>query len=211
MGDNHIPRPVVKRLSLYLRQFERAARQGETTMTSKLLADGLELTSALVRRDLARLKHLGRPGVGYNVVTAIEELRHILGTDEMSSVVVVGVGGLGGALLAHEGFDRRGFEFVAAFDIDKRKIGRMIGGVTVHPLEDLPRIVRQCTVKLAVLTTPAEAAQEVIPLLCDSGITGILNFTPITLVVPPDVSIAQVDVAARLERLSYFVRAADSE
>jgi len=211
MSDNHIPRPVVKRLSLYLRQFERAARQGETTMTSKSLADGLELTSALVRRDLARLKHLGRPGVGYNVATAVDELRRILGTDEMSSVVVVGVGGLGGALLAHEGFDRRGFNFVAAFDVDKRKIGKTVGGVTVHPLDGLAPIVCQHKVKLAVLTTPPEVAQDVVLLLCDSGITGILNFTPVTLTVPADVSIAQVDVAARLERLSYFVRATDME
>ena len=211
MNGERIPRPVVKRLSLYLRHFERASRVGPATLTSKALADGLDISSALVRRDLARFKHLGRPGVGYDVVGTADELRRILGTDELRRVIVVGAGLLGGALLAHGGFNKRGFDLVAAFDVDEEKIGQEISGVLVRPLKDLARIVRRQGVKLAILATPAEAAQEVMPLLCKSGITGVLNFTPVTLTVPPDVSIAQVDIAARLERLSYFVRAADDE
>lgn len=211
MNGERIPRPVVKRLSLYLRHFERAARVGPATLTSKALADGLEISSALVRRDLARFKHLGRPGVGYDVVATVDELRRILGTDEVRRVIVVGAGLLGGALLAHGGFNKRGFDLVAAFDIDEKKIGTEISGVLVRSLKDLPRVVRRHGVKLAILATPTEAAQNVMLLLCKSGITGVLNFTPVTLAVPPDVSIAQVDIAARLERLSYFVRTADGE
>jgi len=208
MNDKHIPRPVVKRLSVYLRRFQREAGRGGKTLTSKELAETLDITSALVRRDLARLSRMGRPGVGYDVAATIEQLRHILGTDEVRGVIVVGVGGLGGALLSYEGFTRRGFELVAAFDVDKRKIGRKIGGVLIHELSALPTVVRKHRVKLAILTAPADAAQDIMPLLKDSGITGVLNFAPVTLVVPPEVSIAQVDIAARLERLSYFTRAA---
>lgn len=210
-NNKNIPRPVVKRLSVYLRHFERAAREGAQTLTSKDLADSLDVTSALVRRDLARLKRMGRPGVGYDVTAASEQLRHILGTDETRNVVVVGVGGLGGALLCYDGFKKRGFDLVAAFDVDARKIGRQIGGVLVHDLRDLRAVVRKHGVKLAILATPAEAAQEVMPLLKNSGITGVLNFAPVTLDVPPEVSIAQVDIAARLERLSYFTRAGNGE
>lgn len=208
MNDKRIPRPVVKRLSVYLRRFEQEARQGGKTLTSEDLAGTLDITSALVRRDLARLSRMGRPGVGYDVVATIEQLRRILGTDEVRAVIVVGVGGLGGALLTYEGFRKRGFELVAAFDTDNRKIGRKIGGVLVHGLDDLGPVVRKHGVKLAVLTTPADAAQGVMPLLRDSGITGVLNFAPVTLVVPPEISIGRVDIAAQLERLSYFTRAA---
>ena len=210
MNDKRIPRPVVKRLSVYLRHFERAARQGDKTLTSKMLAETLDITSALVRRDLAHLKRMGRPGVGYDVTATIEQLRRVLGTDEVRNVVVIGVGGLGGALLCYEGFRKRGFHLVAAFDVDNRKVGKKIGGVTVHDLATLRPLVRKHGVKLAILATPSEAAQDVMSLLCRSGITGVLNFTPVTLAVPPEVSIAQVDIAARLERLSYFTRAADS-
>lgn len=212
MANNHnrIPRPVVKRLSRYLQRFEQASRRGVKTLTSTSLAEGLDMTSALVRRDLGHLKRIGRPGVGYEVEGMIEQLRKILGTDEVRNVIVVGVGGLGGALLCHEGFHKRGFEIVAAFDIDEAKIGKTVGGVKIRAMSDLSAVVRRHEVKMAILTTPADAGANVLPLLHRAGITGILNFTPVTLLVPPGVSIAQVDIAARLERLSYSVHASNN-
>lgn len=206
---NRIPRPVVKRLSRYLQRFEQAASQGVATLTSTSLAEGLDMTSALVRRDLAHLKRIGRPGVGYEVAGMIEQLRRILGTDEVRNVIVMGVGLLGGALLGHEGFHKRGFEIVAAFDVDEAKIGTEVGGVKVFAMADLSAVVHRHGVKLAILATPADAAAAVVPLLHQAGITGILNFTPVTLLVPPEVSIVQVDIAARLEGLSYSVHASN--
>ena len=47
---------------------------------------------------------------------------------QMSSVLLVGVGNLGRALLAFRGFEKRGFRIVAAFDNDPAKIGGIIPG-----------------------------------------------------------------------------------
>jgi len=201
------PTPAVQRLSLYLRTLEQLAGQGVEKVSSRQLATFLHITAAQVRKDLGYFGQFGRPGVGYRVGPLTEHLRRILGTDRTCRVVVVGAGDLGRALLRHRGFRRKGFELVAAFDISPAKVGRQIGQVTVRHLDDLDEIVRRQDVKLAVIATPPEAAQDVADRLCRAGIKGILNFAPTTLEIPPSVAVGPVDLAATLEQLSFRVRA----
>jgi len=118
----------------------------------------------------------------------------------------VGVGNLGLALLSYRGFEKEGFEIVAAFDIDpKRKRDKEIK-CPILPMEELPQFVQAHHVKMAVVTVPAAAAQEVTNLLIDSGIVGILNFSPILVHVPEEVMVNNVNVAIELENLSYFIQ-----
>ena len=207
MKSNPIPSPVVWRLSLYLRQLESLVGEGVEKVSSRQLAKFLHITATQVRKDLAYFGQFGRPGVGYRVGPLTGQLRRILGTDRTCRVVVVGAGDLGRALLRHRGFRRKGFELVAAFDISPAKIGRQIGQATVQHLDDLEDVVRRQDVKLAVIATPPEAAQDVADRLCRAGIKGILNFAPTTLETPPSVAIGPVDLAATLEQLSFRVRA----
>jgi redox-sensing transcriptional repressor len=48
--------------------------------------------------------------------------------------------------------------------------------------------------------------QEVTNSLVRAGITGILNFAPIMLDVPEEVSVNNVNLAIELENLSYFIQ-----
>jgi redox-sensing transcriptional repressor len=73
-------------------------------------------------------------------------------------------------------------------------------------MERLTEIVREAGVRVAILTVPATAAQEVTNLLVQSGISGILNFAPIVLEVPEDVMVNNVNLAIELENLSYFIQ-----
>jgi len=202
---NAIPTPAVQRLSLYLRRLEELARGGAEKVSSKQLAAFLRISAAQVRKDLAYFGQFGRPGVGYRVAPLIEELRRILGTDRTWRVVVIGVGDLGRALLRYRGFRKKGFEIVAAFDVAAGKIGKQFGQVTVRHIDELPTVVRQRNVKLAVIAVPAEVAQEVADRLCDVGVKGILNFAPTTLHTPPSVDVGAVDLAGTLEQLSFKV------
>jgi len=70
-----IPRPTVKRLSLYLRELDRVAAGDRTTISSKQLAGALGLTDAQVRKDLGCFGQFGRPGIGYSISELIEELK----------------------------------------------------------------------------------------------------------------------------------------
>jgi redox-sensing transcriptional repressor len=58
-------------------------------------------------------------------------------------------------------------------------------------------------VDMAVLVTPADAAQDVADRLVRLGIKAILNFAPVQLTVPDDVVVKTVNLALELETLSY--------
>ncbi len=202
---NFVPDPAVKRLSLYLRQLEQLVTEGVDRVSSMTLAETLDINSAQVRKDLAYWGQFGQAGVGYDVVALIEQARRILGTDRMQKIIVVGAGNLGRAVMRDEGLLGRGFQPVAAFDISRAKVGKRVNGVPVHPIDDLPDIVRENNVKLAVLAVPAQAAQPAADMLCQAGVTAILNLTRIAVQTPPGVSVGMVDLAADLERLSYHL------
>jgi redox-sensing transcriptional repressor len=208
VSDGAVARPskaVISRLSLYLRELEHVLRGGDETTTSSRLARRLGITDAQVRRDLANFGQFGRPGVGYEVPRLIPAIRTILGTDQSWNVALVGMGNLGRALLGYRGFPQQGFHIAAAFDIDARKVGSKVLGVTVYSLEELPEIVRLNTIRLGMIAVPAEAAQAVADRLAAAGIEGILNFAPVTLKLPPNVSRVGVDLAIELEQLAFSV------
>lgn len=210
MRFNGIPTPAIRRLSLYLRQFESFRQSGQQTVSSRQLGQALGITDAQVRKDLAYFGQFGQPGVGYRVVEMVSQLRSILGTDKLWNVILVGAGNLGAALLQYKGFVEKGFRIVAAFDTAKGKLGRTIGGVDVFDLDQLERVIRAHNVRLAILATPAEAAESLCAQLTAAGVRGILNFAPVSLPAGPSLAVNAVDLAVQLEQLSYQVNVMDS-
>jgi redox-sensing transcriptional repressor len=196
---------ALERLSLYLRQAESLARAGVTTVSSEELGRALGLTSAQVRRDFAAVGPLGARGVGYRVALLARELRRTLGTDRTWPVALVGVGHLGSALVRHRQFREQGFAFAALFDRDPALEGRVLEGLPIRPLEDLPHIVRDQAIQIAVIAVPAAEAQRVADQLVTAGVKGILNFASRSLEVPPDVAVVAVDLAIHLEALTYHI------
>jgi len=193
-----VPKAVVSRLSLYLRELQRLQQDSHQTTSSTQLGRLLGLTDAQVRKDLAYFGQFGYPGIGYRCEELIQKIREILGTNREWPVVLVGVGNLGRALLGYRGFGRQGFKVVAAFDSDPEKIQREIEGVPVHPLEQMADMVRRHGIRLAILAVPASEAQGVADQLVASGVVGVLNFAPVTLNLPPEVAKIGVDLAMEL-------------
>jgi len=200
-----VPSVVVSRLSLYLRELQHLVRDGRVTVSSSQLGKMLGFTDAQVRKDLAYFGHFGHPGVGYRCHELIAEIRHILGTDRQWTVTMVGVGNMGRALLRYKGFAAQGFRIVAAFDIDPRVTGSTIEGVPVYSQDRLPEIVRQQRIQLGMITVPATEAQQVADALVAAGISGIVNFAPVTLSLPEEVALVGVDLTTELEQLAFSV------
>ncbi len=200
-----IPNPAVRRLSLYLRQLEGFQRKDRRTISSKQLGESLGLTDAQVRKDLAYFGQFGHPGIGYRVDDLIGQVKHILGTDKVWNVLLVGAGNLGRALSAYRGFDSKGFKLVAVFDNDPSKIGKKLGPFSVQPLAEMTPTVHKFGIRLAILAVPADFAQDVADELIAAGVRGLLNFAPVSLTVPADVALNTVDVAVQLEQLSFQV------
>ncbi|MCK6484198.1 MAG: redox-sensing transcriptional repressor Rex [Phycisphaerae bacterium] len=210
-NDNkRIPDPAVQRLSLYLRQLERLAWSDRKTISSRQLGDALRITDAQVRKDLAYFGQFGSPGIGYSVPDLIRRLRRILGTDRVWNVVLIGMGNLGSALTAYRGFERKGFKLVAVFDNDETKLGRPVpwlNDVCIQPLRELSETVQRHDIRLGIIAVPADAGQAVADRLIEAGVTGILNFAPMTLNTPAAVEVLSVDMAVMLEQLSFRVGA----
>jgi redox-sensing transcriptional repressor len=205
LPEGPVPKAVVNRLSLYLRELQHLLRAGQETISSSNLGGLLGFTDAQVRKDLAYFGHFGYPGIGYRCEELIAAIRQILGTDRGWSVAMVGTGNLGRALLGYRGFGHQNFKIVAAFDIDPNKVGGRIESVPIYHLDDLDSIIREHKIKLGMIVVPAPAAQSVADRLIQSGIEGIVNFAPVTLVVPPEISLVGVDLAVELEQLSFAV------
>ena len=200
-----VPKAVVSRLSLYLRELQHLVRDGHTTTSSTQLGTRLGLTDAQIRKDLAYFGQFGHPGIGYRCEELIQAIRGILGTDRDWAVGLVGSGNLGLALMRHKGFARQGFRLVAAFDAASEKVGGSIGGVPIMPMSELPAVVARESIRLGIIAVPAAAAQAVADQLVAAGVTGLLNFAPVTLNTPASVSTVAVDLAIELEQLSFAV------
>ncbi|MBX7169133.1 MAG: redox-sensing transcriptional repressor Rex [Pirellulales bacterium] len=200
-----VPRAVVSRLSLYLRELQHLVRDGVATTSSRRLGRLLGFTDAQVRKDLACFGQFGYPGIGYRCEELILHIRKILGTDQQWPVALVGVGNLGQALLGYKGFAQQGFRIVAAFDSDPAKHGMSLEDLRVHSMDSLSEVLQTLNIKLAILAVPAGAAQAVADRLVAAGVEGLLNFAPVTIVLPSHVNQIGVDLAIELEQLTFAV------
>jgi redox-sensing transcriptional repressor len=201
---------TVGRLSLYRRVLEIAAAEGRERVFSHELARLAGASAAQVRRDLMVLAVGGSPKHGYRVRDLVLSIGEVLDTPGGQRTVLVGVGNLGRAILTYFLDRRPHLRIVAAFDNDPAKTDRVIGGCRVHPGEDLPRIVAEEQAGVGVIAVPARAAREVADLLVRAGVTGILNFAPISLDLPETIYVEQIDVTMSLEKVAYYARTGTS-
>ena len=198
------PAATIRRMSLYLRELQRLDPAIQT-VSSRELAARLDVSAEVVRRDLAVLGSLGRRGVGYEISTLASRLRTVLGSDTDWRVALVGTGSLGHALLRYQGFERLGFQLVAALDIDPRRIGQQIGGVTIRDASEMSEVFAEFRPRLAILAVPADVAPAVAVKIAQAGVAGILNFAPTSLKLPGEIGVINVDLASEMQRLAYHV------
>jgi redox-sensing transcriptional repressor len=198
-----IPKATVVRLPRYLRALEDLDASHEV-VSSEDLAVATGVNAANVRRDLSHLDFHGVRGIGYAVGELSARIRRELGVSERRRVAIVGAGNLGRALANYAGLSKRGFDVVALYDTDSKKIGTEVGKIRIDDLADLDVDCRGDCFEIAILAVPAVAAQQVTDRLVHSGIRSILNFAPIRVRVPDVVSVRQVDLSMELQVLSYY-------
>ena len=194
---------TVRRLSLYLRFLEDSEARGLATISSEELANRGATTSAQVRKDLSFFGSFGKRGLGYSVPELAARLRQILGLERSWNIVIVGAGKIGSALAQYRGFRQRGFSVTAVYDSSPAKIGSEWDGLIVRDIATLERDANRERPDIAVLATPAEAAQGVAERIARAGIPAILNFAPVQLQLPSEIAVKNVNMALELEGLSF--------
>ncbi len=205
MKTQKVPPTAVARLPLYLRCLLDAQQQGTEILSSKELAELAGGNAAQVRKDLSYLGEFGIRGIGYEVEDLIQHISRWLGLTRQHNAAIVGMGRLGPALQGYQGFSEKGFRVVAAFDQDRSKIGTSYDDLVVQDIAELEETIRLRDIEIAIVTTPAMAAQDVADRLAAAGIRAILNFAPVHLEVPPVVNCRQVDLSVELQILCFHL------
>ena len=206
-GRPIIPRKTIYRLSIYSRCLARLRENGISTVSSEALATAAGVKSTQLRKDLAYFGTFGTRGLGYDVAELSAKISEELGTSRLQPVILVGVGHLGLALVSYRGFEKEGFEIIAAFDTDPTRRRDKKIEQPILAISEMPKFIAEHGVKMAILSVPSAVAQEAANVLVKCGVMGILNFAPIVLAVPEDVMVNNVNLAIELENLSYFIQA----
>jgi len=197
---------TIARLSIYLRCIENLDVLGVATVSSQELEQRFGLNSAQIRKDLAYFGEFGVRGVGYNVAELRQYLIRILGLDRERRLIIAGAGNLGTALCHYSRFGGGSFLVVAMLDANPSRIGEPTpGGLLVEDAARLAEIVAQRQAEIGVITTPAEAAQEVCDQMVAAELKAILNFAPTQVQAPENVLVRSVDLKIHLEELSFYL------
>jgi len=204
-----IPEVVVERLPVYARALPQLASHGREVVSSQDLGEQLGVTPAQIRKDLSYFGRFGKQGRGYNIRRLVEELRQILGLEREWTVVLIGVGHLGKAILHYGGFAPQGFHVIAAFDNDPETIGQEIAGLCVQDVGELPPTLAGRTVEIGIVAVPAAQAQGIIDLLVSCGVQAILNYAPIAAHVPAGVHVRHIDPVLALQSMTFYVKDSD--
>ncbi len=205
MEKSSIPEVVVARLPIYIQKLNQLMREGRESVSSQEMAEYLGVTSAQIRKDLSFFGGFGKQGKGYNVISLLESLRTILNLDHIWEVVLVGVGNLGQALLSYQGFPRKGFEIVMAFDNDPKVIGKTYAGIEIMDAQVMRHHICPRGIPIAILTVPAGQAQEMTDQLVRCGVKAILNYAPVTLKVPEGVRLVNIDPVLSLQTITFYL------
>jgi redox-sensing transcriptional repressor len=206
MEDRQVPDIVVGRLPIYLRALTFLKADSREITSSQELGDRLGISSAQIRKDLSHFGEFGKQGTGYDIKHLESNLKEILHVDRMWDVVVVGAGDLGHALAGYRGFAGRGFRITAVFDKDPAKIGLTLpSGLVIEDVASLAERVKETLWHIAIIAVPAEEAQPIANTLIESGVKALLNYAPISLIVPSGIRVEQIDPAVHLQHLTYYL------
>ena len=202
MERKEISKAVLKRLPGYLSYLKGLDVQ---YISATAIATALNMGEVQVRKDLAAVSDGGRPKIGYERLSLMEDISSFLGYDNATDAILVGAGKLGQALLGYSGFEAYGLNILAAFDTAPAAT-EMEGKPVMH-ISSLPEFCNRRNVLMGIITVPVDAAQTVCDRLIDCGIKAIWNFAPTHLEVPDGILVQNENMATSLAVLSMHLQA----
>jgi len=197
---------IIIRLSRYKNALKKLKSFGFKKVFSDNIGDSIGVTPSQVRKDFSVFGIPGNKKGGYSVDELIDELNKILGKNDINKIIVVGAGNLGTALIKYEIFKKEGIHIVAGFDIDTERIDEN-SEIPIYHLNKLTEFITSNNINIGIITVPENAAQTVFDIMINSGIKGVLNFSPILLKSSEEVVINNIYLQTELESLIYYVNA----
>lgn len=193
-----MPEPTLRRLPWYLAYLEILKGQDVENVSSTQISRALSVDASQIAKDLSFLNIKGKTRIGYEVKALIEALSDFLGFTRTHKAYVIGAGSLGKALIRDSGLSNYGLEIVAGFDVSENVISRTDLGVPLYHIDHIYDVMEENPASIAILTVPAESAQESADIAIGAGIRAIWNFTPYRVKVAEGVVMANTSIYAHL-------------
>lgn len=201
MDNNSVTKATLSRLPDYLRLLEDLSKENTPYISATSIAKMLCLGEVQVRKDLNSVSGKGKPKLGYCTDELIESIKNILGHDNLTPAVIVGVGRLGRALIEYDEFEKYGVKIAAAFDNSEQAL-KTSASVELHPMSEFDDYCRNNKIRLGIITVGEASAQSVCDKMIENGIEAIWNFAPRKLIVPDGILFLQENLALSLAYLN---------
>jgi len=206
-----LPEPSLRRLPWYLAYVEILKARNIEFVSSTQISRALNVDASQIAKDLSFLSLKGKTRIGYEVDALIEVLSDFLGFRKYHKALIIGAGSLGTALIQDSGLSKYGLEIVAGFDIDPARVDTDVRGVPVYHIDRLPEIVKQTGAIIAILTVPADAAQDAADTAISAGMKAIWNFTPYRVKTAEGIVMANTSIYAHLALIYNRLSATDRQ
>ena len=193
-----LPEPTLRRLPWYLAYVEILKARNVEYVSSTQISRAMNVDASQIAKDLSFLALKGKTRIGYEVNALVETLADFLGFRTSHKAYVFGAGSLGAALMQDSGLSNYGLEIVAGFDVDPVKVGKTVGDVRIHHIDDISDVMEENPASIAILTVPVECAQETADIAIGEGIKAIWNFTPYRVKVAEGLVMANTSIYAHL-------------
>lgn len=200
----------IDRLLNYRSLLYRLQSLGFKKVFSDNIADTLEISSSLVRKDFGKFGISGTQKGGYTIENILKRLHKILGKNEIQKVIVIGAGRIGEAIMKYKDFTNEGIEIVAGFDIDSSKLSEK-AEIPIYSIEKLSNYISNYQIKFAIMAVPKMAAQQIFEMLVLANIKGILNFTNLKIMGTETTIVSNINIVHELENLIYLVNHSNNE
>jgi redox-sensing transcriptional repressor len=201
-----LPEKTVERLSEYRRSLADCLEGGITHIFSHVLAGMHGITAVQVRRDLMLIGFSSDTKKGYDVRVLTDFISSILDGPSPENMAIIGMGHLGQAITKY--FNSKGLKLriIASFDIDPAKVGRTFDGVPCYDMASFEEKVEELDINMVLLSSPRDAAGDLVLPIINAGIKGVLNFTSRPLNFPRGIVVENFDITTLLEKVAYFVK-----
>ena len=194
-----LPEPTLRRLPWYLAYLETLLSRGVEHVSSTGISQALNVDASRIAKDLSFLNVKGKTRIGYEVKALAESLSDFLGFHVCHKACVFGAGSLGKALVRDDGLSNYGLQIVGAIDTDPSLNGvSIVDGVSISTPDSLPLLMETFAPSVAIITVPADKAQEVADNAISAGFRAIWNFTPYRIKVPEGIALANTSIYAHL-------------
>tara|TARA_A100001011_G_scaffold163278_1_gene171808 strand:- start:420 stop:1082 length:663 start_codon:yes stop_codon:yes gene_type:complete len=205
--SSEIPSVVLDRMAIYIRVLNQLQQERIKLTNSKELSNYLPVESGQIRKDLNYLGKFGINGKGYNVKILKKTLQKLMGLEAKWNAVIIGGGRLGKSSVEFMKQKKsETFRIVAAFDPNKRLIGKKISNLKIQNMKDLNRTVKSRNIKIGIISTENNNVQSVAEDLINNELNYILNFSSFSPKVPDYVILKNIDPGLQVESMSYHLR-----